>query len=389
MSLPTAPFHEHFVASAVREFAGSRPEIQLSSDEFGNLSLLYDGGQANGARRERGGSRNGRRRRYLAVTAHMDHPGMAFAERLSARDFLFERLGGVPVDLSRDRYALIYSIEEGAEQTPVAGRITSYVDSVALGTRKTDTACFRLRVKAADAERVGPGSFAMLDLAVFELGKRRLRCRACDDLAGVAVALAFLDQLRLQGSPVRAAALLTRAEETGFGGMMGAATSGILDHRAMYVNIECSNYRAGAPLGRGPVVRVGDRVCVFDPSISGGLTVVAERLAQGSRGQRPFRYQRKLMDGGSCEATILYRAGYDVGAVALPLRNYHNAGKKEIRAEVIHLDDAVWLIELLVSLALQPDGMATALKAAGNELDRRMKARYRPQARRLRQHPLG
>lgn len=382
MTLPTAPYHEHFVGDAVAEFAARRPQLVMSSDDFGNLLLRYDGrGEA------APGKRGGRRLPPLVVTAHMDHPGMAFAQRLSRRDCLFERLGGVPEDLSRDREVDIYRLDRPPDQKPIRGRITACVASATKGG--SGGSGFRIRVGHDDADDVGPGSFAMLALRPLEVGKRRLRARACDDLAGVTAGLCFLDELLSRRSPVRAGLLLTRAEETGLDGMLAAARAGGLDRRSMYVNIECSSYRAGAQLGAGPVVRVGDRVCLFDPPITGGLVAVAEELARTTAGaDRPFRYQRKLMDGGTCEATALSRAGYEVGAVALPMKNYHNAGKKGLRPEVVDLDDALGLVELLVGLALHPAGVVGAFKAAAKGMDRATGGRHREHARRLRRQPL-
>ena len=113
-------------------------------------------------------------------------------------------------------------------------------------------------------------------------------------------------------------------------------------------------WRLGAVLGAGPIVRVGDRLWVFDPDISGGLAALADELAS----QQPsFRYQRKLMDSGACEATPLMQAGYRTGAVALPLGNYHNSGPGErLAPEYIDLDDANGLVRLLVHVAQR--GMA-------------------------------
>jgi len=237
----------------------------------------------------------------------MDHPGMAFAKRLSGPDFLFERLGGVPEDLSRDGKVDIFRLDRPSHQKPIRGRIIACVSPAAGGSE------FRIRVGRDDSDEVGPGSFAMLALRPLEARKRRLRARACDDLAGVTAGLCFLDELLSRHSPIRAGLLLTRAEETGLGGMLAAARSGSLDRRALYVNIECSSCRAGAQLGAGPVVRVGDRISLFDPQITGGLVAVAEELTKAAAGaDRPFRYQRKLMDGGTCEATTM-RAGMAFG----------------------------------------------------------------------------
>ena len=155
-----------------------------------------------------------------------------------------------------------------------------------------------------------------------------------------------MDSLVRQQASVRLGVLLTRAEEVGFVGMLAALEAGFLPRRALYINIECSSVAAGAVLGAGPILRVGDRLWVFDPDISSGMAALADELAS----QQPtFRYQRKLMDSGACEATPLMQADYRTGAVALPLGNYHNSGPgAQLAPEYIHLDDANGLVRLLV-----------------------------------------
>ena len=102
--------------------------------------------------------------------------------------------------------------------------------------------------------------------------------RAIDDLAGAAVALCVLDSLVHQRASVRLGVLLTRAEEVGFVGMLAALDAGFLPRRALYINIECSSVAAGAVLGAGPILRVGDRLWVFDPDISGGSGCASRRI---------------------------------------------------------------------------------------------------------------
>ena len=86
------------------------------------------------------------------------------------------------------------------------------------------------------------------------------------------MALATLENCLDQGAPL--SVLLTRAEETGFGGMLAAVETGRLDAYMVYVNIECSSCRAGAPLGEGPVIRVGDRRWIFHAGVTEGSAPV-------------------------------------------------------------------------------------------------------------------
>ena len=383
MTLPTAPFHEHFVRRAVEGFAGER-SVQASTDPAGNLHLLYDGPGSEHPTRTMAGALYPN----LILTAHMDHPGLIYGARLAPRDFAFELVGHVEEELVREASVCVFNDDDGPDQTAIKGRITSTLETHPFtatdGRSPTRAACaFKVRVPAADADRLGTGSFAMWDLKPFAKRGRKLRARVCDDLAGVAVALAVIDELVRRREPARLGVLLTRAEETGFGGMMAAAEPESLPRRAPLINIECSSCRAGAPLGDGPVIRVGDRLSIFDPEITSGLVAMAEGHAADSADRFPLRYQRKLMDGGACEATVLSRHGYRVGAVALPLDHYHNTGKKRLRPEVIDLDDALILVELLRRVVTQPGGVAGAIRTAGQQLDSRLANRFEQQRERL------
>ena len=382
MALPTAPFHEGLVAAEVRAVADDLKSVRVDEDPFGNLHLLYDGLQE-----------ASRRAPNLIITAHMDHPGLVFAERVSSRDIIFHKLGGVRDDFARGAKVVIYPSDRDPDRQPVAGRITAYLEHSentpshrrgGMVGRGGGVGAFRVRVAQTAAETLGPGSFAMWDLEPFELRGRRLRGRACDDLAGVSVGLGVLRELGRLEAPIRVGLLLTRAEEIGFGGMIAAARERHLIRRSIHINIECSSCKAGAPLGDGPVIRVGDRGWIFDPLISGGLVTVADELRKESAdSDRRFRFQRRLMDGGMCEASALSSAGIQTGAVALPLRNYHNQGKKRLQPEVVHLDDALGLVDLLVRAATRPGGLRAACRSAVKNMDRMMNTRYKQSVKKL------
>lgn len=359
MALPTAPFHEHFVLAAVEGFAAARPGIQSQRDPFGNLLLYYQRGRT--------------RRPWLIATAHLDHPGLGFPRQLAEREVFFEQLGGVDPGLAQGSQVRLYDPARPAGQTPRIGRLEAH-----LPAEEGRPAGFAVRVDCA--AELGPRIFGMWDLPPLRRRGALLYGRACDDLAGAVAGLALLDELVRRRALARAGLLLTRAEEVGFAGMLAATRGGQLDPEALYLNIECSSIRAGAALGEGPVIRVGDRAWIFDPLLSGGLVALAQELVLDDPA---FCFQRKLMDGGICEATPLTRAGYRAGAVALPLGNYHNTGRQRLAPEIIHLGDALGLVRLLVHLALQPQGLERALDAASQKLDRSMDQRQRSNAGRL------
>ena len=336
MPLPTAPFREQFVMEAISRQAAELG-LEIRSDAVGNLLLLYHGDRDSGPAAR------------VIFTAHMDHPGLLYSQPLSPRDHLFELAGNVNVDLAKKGDVDIYDPAGTADQTPVRGVVDSYAEPEAEGGPPV----FSIRIAKADAGLLTPDSFAMWRLPVLGKQGRELRGRACDDLAGVTVAITVMEHLRRSRFRSGAGLLLTRAEETGFGGMMAAVRSDWLPREPLYINIECSSQRAGAALGAGPVIRVGDRLSVFEPDLSAVLVAIAEGEMEGFEGPG-LPYQRKLMDGGACEATVLKLAGFRVGAVALPLDHYHNWGKKRLRPEAIDVDDAVALVKLLARVCGLP-----------------------------------
>jgi endoglucanase len=184
----------------------------------------------------------------------------------------------------------------------------------------------------------------------------RLRARACDDLAGAAAALSALD--RLAGAGARHfSVLLTRAEEVGFVGAIAACELKTLPAGARVLSIECSRQSADAPVGGGPIVRVGDASSVFSSELT-------NRTSETAR-SADIPHQRKLMAGGNCEATAFVALGYESTGLCLALDNYHNmididgvrSGTRRARLgpEVISLSDFHGLVDLLEAVALGLD----------------------------------
>ena len=256
---PTAPFHEHFALDIARSFAAERPLIQVRHDRCGNSLLLYDGG---GQEEED---------EFIVLTAHLDHPGLVWRSAHESGRALFEILGGVELAQALATGVRIFDLNRPPTQRGIPGTIVRTTEGE--GTRYP-----LLEVATARDIPQGPGTFAMWDLPAFRVQGRRLSGRAIDDLAGAAVALCVLDSLVRHQASVRLGVLLTRAEEVGFVGMLAALDAGFLSRRALYINIECSSVAAGAVLGAGPILRVGDRLWVFDPDISSGIGCISWRI---------------------------------------------------------------------------------------------------------------
>ncbi|HET9887322.1 MAG TPA: hypothetical protein VFR10_07405, partial [bacterium] len=202
--------------------------------------------------------------------------------------------------------------------------------------------------------RAQAGGFTMWDYPGWSLREGRIISRCIDDLLGAAAAFATLQEIQLrQLAGVQVWALFTRAEELGFFGAFEAIRLRTIPKMARVLSLETSRALSHAPQGGGVIVRVGDARSLFDPCVSAVLHDIAKGLAQEDPS---FRFQRKLMDGGSCEATPFCAAGYHAGGVALPLGNYHNmsgldAGKKGIGPEHVMRSDYLAMVKLLVRLA--------------------------------------
>jgi endoglucanase len=333
LSRPTAPYREGAVIAWLREFAAARPELALREDAAGNLELRRRGVRAD--------------RSPLVLAAHMDHPGFrALAATRPARagapwriDALF--LGGVRPEYfpgARARFFL----------PNARGALASDVGEVAARVVRARPHRGELRVTLEAREPVPRGAFGTFDLPPFRRDPRDpdlLITRAADDLAGVAAILALLDAVERidPRRRVDVRGVFTRAEEVGFVGALAVARGRRLPRAARIVAIEASKALPHAPRGAGPILRVGDRTSIFDDGLTRWIARVAVEL-EGARG-RGFRWQRRLMDGGTCESTAYQLYGYRCAAMCLPLGNYHNMSERgTIAAESIRLSDLVGLV---------------------------------------------
>lgn len=317
LSLPTAPFHEHRVAAFVRQFAAERG-LPVTQDRFGNLIVRCQ---------------RGRKTKPLALVAHMDHPGFEVAE-VKERLVTLIPLGGVGGQSMVGAPLRIYGKPEArgvithVEMNPQTQRAQSVVAEVDGSVRI--------------------GDFAQYDFPAFEQRGKRIYSRAIDDPAGVAVLLSTLHQLTNSQTPADVYGVFTRAEEVGFVGATALAQAEGLPKNVPVISIEMSKALPGAEQGKGFVVRLGDRASLFEPTLTNFLLNVAREMAAADP---TFRFQQRLMDGGTCEATAFNAAGYVASGVCLPLGNYHNQGANGIAPEFIHADDYLGLVRFLAALA--------------------------------------
>jgi len=274
-----------------------------------------------------------RRLRPLVFAAHLDHPGFEIVGEPGRGRWPARFLGGVPDEYFREGVPL--RLMPGA-QPATLGRC--------LGQEKI------FELHAAEEFPQKP-VFAVWELEDFALRRGRIHGRACDDLIGCAAALTALVELKQIKADVNVIAVLARAEEVGFHGALTVAAARRLPANSLVVSLETSRELPPAKMGRGVIVRVGDRASIFDSTATRFLS----ETAAGLQAREPrFCFQRALMSGGTCEGTAYQEFGYQTAALCVALGNYHNCGANhKIAAEFVSLADAVGMAGLLVEAARQ------------------------------------
>ncbi len=349
LTQPTAPFREHYVR-AVIEATARRLDLRTRRDRFGNVYVAYRQGRV----------------APLAFTAHMDHPG--FEVDRGGSQPRATLLGGVRPSHLRNARLLFYadpaehrSRPHGDSPTPVRARIAAVHVHRPRKARRP-----QVQVDLACQAPLELGAFGHFDLPGYELQHGRLASKALDNLLSCVAILAVMARLRRRRAAADVLGVFTRAEEVGFVGAGGVLRSRALAASRPVVVLETSQASLHAALGAGPVLRVGDRMTAFDPSMDLWLS---EQAAELGRHRKSFRHQRALMTGGACEASLYVLHGRRVGAIALPLENYHNMTPRGgIGPERVASEDYDNLLLLMEHLATHPPEPAV-VRARRAELD--------------------
>ena len=315
LPLPTTSFHEGFVSSFIcEELKNSGFDPQL--DRYGNIKVRW------GAEESR-----------VAWVAHMDHPGFEIIEASGNRAEA-QWFGGVDPKYFMGARVVIYQQSSGVVSAK------GWVEDIAKNSQgRVDK--MTLRVEG----NVDKGDFGTWDLVPYRRRGELIYTKGADDLVGCAVMIAALNEIKQRGLKKGVLAIFTRAEEIGFIGTLGVLEHGCISPTTRMISIETSKALPGVRLGSGPVIRLGDRTSMFHHQMVLFMDHVAR---EEQKKDRDFSYQRRVMDGGTCEATPFQLKGYVAGGMAIPLRNYHNQGGKVIAPEGVHLRDVEGSVRLLV-----------------------------------------
>lgn len=329
--LPTAAGREGHVIKWIEAFAAERSDVAIKRDAYGNMLI--------------GSTRMAGSTSPVVITAHMDHPAFVVVKQTGDSALLADFRGGVHDEYFEKSPVLLHTQSGEA----IAGRVTELIIPEDIEADKQAVIAFDQKIDAK------AGQIITWDTGEPRIDEGMFYARACDDLAGLAAGLGAFDTLRLgnkNGSAdLNVQLLLTRSEEIGFIGAIGACQSGLIAEDAWVINLECSkSHPTDSPIGSGPIVRVGDRTSTFHPELMYRISQIARECATTNE---KFRFQRKLMPGGTCEASAFLAFGYKAGCICLPLGRYHNMNEdtKRIDAEQISLADFRHLVELLVAAA--------------------------------------
>jgi putative aminopeptidase FrvX len=348
-SIPTAPFAEQQVVQYIERFVAARPRLRLRRDRYGNLLI------------ELSGKAKSKQPRWI-FAAHMDHPGFVADRMLDEKTLIAHFRGWVQIDYVKGTKVRFFN-----DQGEVAGRVMDATSS------NHDRLTVPDRVTVRVSRNVRSGSPGMFDQGAARIKGNRCSSRGIDDQGGVAAALAMLDALSKKPPALPVAVLLTRAEEEGFIGAIAAVTDQkLLKKSDRIIAIECSAMQPYAPQGNGVIVRVGDKTSIFNSALTYFLTQQAEDLAKRDKS---FAFQRALMPGGTCEATVYDAYGYTAAAVCIALGNYHNMdrARKKIGPEFIDVSDWKNMVKLFIHVARN----AGRFSSDNSDLRERVTTRYK------------
>jgi putative aminopeptidase FrvX len=341
---PTAPFRESFVLAEIKSILEEN-KIPYFEDSVGQIIA----GVSN--------TQKLKSKTHVAFFAHTDHPGFIIDKKISQKNnqtrYKATWYGGAPFHQMEGKPVRIFSDQSATKFTK--GTIKNFKP----GNHREGIPFEIETVKELKTKN----NFGAFNFDGYKYKKGFVHTKCADDLAGCVMALGALIDVQKLKTP--AIAVFTRAEEVGFVGCLHMIKSKVIPLNTMVVSLEASRTLPGALLGEGPVIRLGDASTLFDSNFS----LFIQKQAQELKAKDPkFKFQKRIMDGGSCEATALSQFGYKTMGLAVPLKNYHNQGTKGPAPEIIHLEDAENGRKLLTQVAKN----LKTFKTVGPDLQKRL-----------------
>jgi endoglucanase len=360
--IPTAAGHEHAVMAFIDQWLTKHANaVTTQRDDVGNYLITQ--------RRHNGNAP------LLIITAHLDHPAFVVTAVTGTTIHAAFR-GGV-----NDPYFVGADIEvigPGDERAQAVIK-TLDADTEPFKEITAELATHGSASTSAPPAWLAAGCIARWKFPHAEIRDGLIHTDACDDLAAVAAALCAFEEMLNADQCGHVGLLFTVAEEVGFMGAIHVARNAWIPKDARLLCLENSrSFPNDSPIGAGAICRVGDRISVFSPSLTNHL---AHLFSAESKQNPAFKWQRKLMAGGGCEASAFACYGYQSTCICLPLGNYHNmvdidgvaAGALPARVgqEFVSIDDYHSMITMLHIAAR---GIDTTLPESTEQLMERLYA---------------
>lgn len=342
---PTAPFREYFVLNEIKSILEEN-KIPYFEDSVGQIIAGVSNKQKLKAKT------------HVAFFAHTDHPGFIIDKKISKTRYSATWYGGAPFNQMEGKPVRIFSGESSTKY--LKGTIRKFV---AGNHREGIPFEIETTKELNDKKVLHKSYFGAFHFDGVKIKNGLVSTKCADDLAGCVMALGAVIDCKKSKTPV--IAVFTRAEEVGFVGCLHMIKSKVISLNTMVVSLEASRTLPGALLGEGPVIRLGDASTLFDSNFSLFIQKQAQNLKLKDK---TFKFQKRIMDGGSCEATALSQFGYKTMGLAVPLKNYHNQGKSGPAPEIIHIDDVENGRKLLGSVAKN----LKTFKNVGPDLQKRL-----------------
>lgn len=358
---PTAPFREYFVLNEIKSILEEN-KIPYFEDSVGQIIAGVENKQKLKAKT------------HIAFFAHTDHPGFIIHKKISKIRYSATWYGGAPFNQMEGKTVRIFSGESSTKY--LKGTIRKFVPG---NHREGIPFEIETSQELNDKKVLHKNYFGAFNFDGFKIKNGLVSTKCADDLAGCVMALGAVIDCKKLKTPV--IAVFTRAEEVGFVGCLHMIKSKVVSLNTMVVSLEASRTLPGALLGEGPVIRLGDASTLFDSNFSLFIQKEAQNLKVKGKN---FKFQKRIMDGGSCEATALSQFGYKTMGLAVPLKNYHNQGAgKGSRGgpapEIIHIDDVENGRKLLGSVAKN----LKTFKSVGPDLQKRLMINLRTNLKNL------
>ena len=313
----TAPYHERAVTHALHAWL-AQLQLPVRCDAFGNSWVHI---------------RRGQPKRRVALMAHLDHPAL-MVTRVSARRIHCVPQGNMP---TRGLVGAAVTLPRSAARGVITRATTRRYAGIEHLLELT------VQLQRGSAASPAPGDVVVFDMAACVRRGSRLHVRVADDLLGCAAIVGALHDVARSQCAVDVCGIFTRAEEVGLHGALAIADAGLLELDRTLLSVECSTASGNVTLGKGPVVRLGDRAGPFSPA--------ACALVRGAAVALNAPFQQSTMLGGTCEASAFVAFGYQAGGVAMPLEAYHNAGARGVEPEQVDLRDLQGTRALLRAVA--------------------------------------